>query len=353
MALLATLPAAAERIRLGTFNAELARDGPGLLLQDLEGGEDPQIAAVVAVVAAVDPDVLVLQSIDWDHGLVTLSALADAFGRAGSDYPYRLALRPNSGMATGRDLDGDGRLGGAGDAQGHGSFSGTDGMAILSRLPIAEAEVRDLSAMLWRDLPGNLIEADTLSPGAGDVQRLSTTGHWIVPLVTPSGGRLTLMTWHATPPVFDGAEDRNGRRNHDEAALWLRVLDGALGPSPVPPFVVIGNANLDPAAIDGRPEALRTLLARPDLNDPAPTSEGAAFAEGNSEGPGVPDPQDTVDWSDGERRAGNLRVSYVLPSTDLAILDSGVFWPAPDDPLAATVAQASRHRMVWTDIDLP
>lgn len=347
------LPVAAERLRLATFNTELSRDGPGLLLQDIEGGDDRQVAAVVAVVATIDPDILVLQSIDWDHGLVTLAALADALSIAGALYPYRLALRPNSGMATGLDLDGDGRLGGAGDAQGYGSFAGTDGMAILSRLPVAEAEVRNLSAMLWRDLPGNLIEPDTLAPGVSDVLRLSTTGHWIVPLITPSGERLTLMTWHATPPVFDGPEDRNGRRNHDETAVWLRVLDGELGAPPGPPFVVIGNANLDPDATDGRPEALRALLARPDLSDPVPVSDGAAFAEGNGEGPGVPDPADTVDWSDGPGRAGNLRVSYILPSADIQVLDAGVFWPPPDAALSATVAQASRHRLVWTDIELP
>ena len=38
---------------------------------------------------------------------------------------------------------------------------------------------------------------------------------------------LHLLAHHPTPPVFDGPEDRNGRRNHDEAALWTAWLDGA------------------------------------------------------------------------------------------------------------------------------
>ena len=35
------------------------------------------------------------------------------------------------------------------------------------------------------------------------------------------GGKVihTLVS-HPTPPVFDGPEDRNGTRNHDEIRLW-------------------------------------------------------------------------------------------------------------------------------------
>jgi hypothetical protein len=58
-------------------------------------------------------------------------------------------------MATGLDLDGDGRLGGAADAQGFGEFTGQGGMAILSRHPIGP--VTDHSAFLWRDLPGQIM----------------------------------------------------------------------------------------------------------------------------------------------------------------------------------------------------
>ena len=50
---------------------------------------------------------------------------------------------------------------------------------------------------------------------------------------------------------------------------------------------------------------------------------------------------------------GHRRVSYLLPSADLGIAASGVFWPSPDDPLAETAARASRHRPVWADIRLP
>ncbi|NCM98313.1 MAG: endonuclease/exonuclease/phosphatase family protein, partial [Rhodobacterales bacterium] len=42
-----------------------------------------------------------------------------------------------------------------------------------------------------------------------------------------------------------------------------------------------------------------------------------------------------------------------LPSRDLHVEASGVLWPPDTDPLAATLAAASRHRPVWVDVTLP
>ncbi|MFN7599368.1 MAG: endonuclease/exonuclease/phosphatase family protein, partial [Cereibacter sp.] len=142
-------PCLAETLRVATFHAELSRDGPGLLLRDILRS-DPQVEAAARVIAFADPDVLVLLGIDYDHGLVALGAFADRVAAAGSVYPHRFALRPNTGYATGLDMDGDGRLGGPRDAQGYGRFAGQGGMAVLSRLSIDPAGVRDLSGLLWR-----------------------------------------------------------------------------------------------------------------------------------------------------------------------------------------------------------
>ena len=94
---------------------------------------------------------------DHDHDLITLATLRDRIARDGPHYPHLFALRPNSGWPTGLDMDGDGRRGGPGDAQGYGAFSGQGGMALLSRFPIATEAARDWSALLWRDLPGALL----------------------------------------------------------------------------------------------------------------------------------------------------------------------------------------------------
>ena len=323
-------------------------------------GEDAQIAAVVAVIAKVAPDILLLQRFEYDHDLIALSAFADTLREAGIDYPYTFALPPNSGVATGLDMDGNGRLGEARDAQGYGDFAGQGGMALLSRYPIDDAGVRDFTTLLWRDFPGALLPtkdgAPFPSPEAQEVQRLSSVGHWDVPVVLPGGTRLRLLSWHGTTPVFDGEEDCNGRRNHDETAFWGAYIDGTLAePAPDASFIVLGDANLDPADGDGRGEAIRALLAHPLLHDPEPQSEGGVLAanQGGINARQRGDPAfDTADWPDTGGKPGNMRVDYVLPSRDLEVVASGVFWPA-SGPMAEVVATASRHRMVWVDIQLP
>ncbi|MEP1961476.1 endonuclease/exonuclease/phosphatase family protein [Tateyamaria sp.] len=318
-------------MRIATYNTELQRDGPGLFLRDLARGEDDQIAAVLAVVAAADADVLALQGMDYDLTGEALRLFAQSVG-----YPHFFALRPNTGMPTGLDMDGDGRRGGPRDAQGYGRFSGQGGMAVLSRFPIDANNVQDLSALLWVDVPGaTLPTVDSKAFPSVDAlaaQRLSNSGHWVVPIEAP-GGRFDLMTFHATPPVFDGPEDRNGKRNFDEIRLWSQVLAGEVGTPPPGPFVIAGDANLDPVDGEGIKAAITNLLTLPALQDTIP--QGAAGT-------------DTVDWQDPV--PGDLRVDYVLPSTHWRVVDSGVLWPAPDDPMARTVAMASRHRLVWVDL---
>ncbi|MFD1880826.1 endonuclease/exonuclease/phosphatase family protein [Paracoccus pacificus] len=346
LSLLLAAPAMADSIRIATFSPDLTRKGPGLLLSDLQEAKDPQIAAVVQVIAASRADVLLLTGIDWDYDGLALRALADRLEQAGAPYPYRYAGRPNTGMATEVDMDGDGRVVTPEDAQGFGFFSGQGGMAILSRLPLGT--VTDMSDTLWRDVPGNSMNGAGLSTAAAEIQRLSTTAHWDVPVNLPGGTALHLLAYAATPPVFDGPEDRNGRRNADESRFWLSYLDRLKGA----PFVILGDANLDPVDGEGRPDGIQSVLNDPRVQDPKPASPGGRAA--GAENPGQKgDPSlDTADWPDADG-PGNLRVDYVLPASTLRIKDAGVLWPAPPDPLAPVVTAASRHRLVWVDLNLP
>lgn len=337
-------PSAAETLRIATWNVGLDRTGPGLLVQDIARGEAPQIAAVVKVLVTLDADVVLLTAVDYDRGGVALGLLAEKLASAGAAYPHRFALRPNTGMQTGFDVDGNGRAGDPRDAQGFGLFSGQGGMAVLSRLPIDESGARDFSAFLWRDLPDALIP-DSPDHGLTATQRLATTGFWDVPVTTPSGP-LHLLAWHATPPVFDGPEDRNGRRNHDEAAFWRLFLEGALPmPPPAEPFVLLGDGNLDPADGDGLRDGIGALLSHPALQDPAPRG-----SHGRNEPAHLGDPAlDTVLYED----IGGLRLDYILPAAELQVTGAGVLWPPAGDPLAADLAAASRHFPVWVDVTLP
>ncbi len=344
-------PAAAETLRVATYNANLSRKGPGLLARDLIAGRDAQVRAVVQVIAKAHPDVLLVTELDWDAGNTALTAFQGLLAGAGAEMPYAFAFRPNTGLATGLDLDGDGRMNGARDAQGYGRFPGHRGMVILSRLPIRADEARDFSEMLWRDLPGVAFPTDDLPDTAAATLRLSTTGHWDVPVALADGSALHLLAWSATPPAFRPLK-ANIARNHDEAAFWTAYLDGRLpSAAPTARFVILGDANTDVADGSGDPAAMRALLSDPRLTDPAPESAGGAAAAlpGKAGDPA----QDTTDWAQNRNVKDNLRVDYVLPSADLKVTGSGVFWPAPDDPFAATVAAASPHRLVWVDLEIP
>ena len=335
----------AETLRLALWNIGLERQGPGLLLQDLTSDRDPSIQAAVTVLVALDADILVLTGMDYDPGLHALRALAARLAAEGRPYPHLHAPRPNSGMPSGTDIDADGLPNEAEDAQGWGPFPGAGGTAILSRLPLLTDRAADYTGFLWRDLPGTLLPPET-PPDLAAIQRLSSHSHLSLPVGLPQGETLTLLIWHATPPVFDGPEDRNGRRNHDEAAFWLHLIDGRLPyPSPAPPFVLMGDANLDPLDGDGRAGAISALLAHPRLQDPAPMG-----SHGRSEPDHRGDPAlDTVLY----RRLGGLRLDYILPSREIDLKAAGVLWPDQTDPLHAPLTAASRHFPVWIDISIP
>ena len=182
--------ASAGTLRVATFNTDLERDGPGLLLRDILRGEDAQVAAVVRVIARAAPDIIALQGVDHDHDGLALAALQARLQDAGWPMPHAFARRPNTGLPTGLDMDGDGRLGAPRDAQGYGRFEGQAGMAILSRHAILADRARDFGDLLWRDLPGALLPRKDgrafPSEAAQAVQRLSSVGHWVVP-VRPAG----------------------------------------------------------------------------------------------------------------------------------------------------------------------
>ena len=334
-----TGPALADSLRIATYNADLSAQGPGLALQALQRESDPSQLAAAQVLATLDADVVLLTGIDYDLRGQTLAAFAAKI--AGKPYPFLLPLRPNTGVATGLDLDNNGRFGEPRDAMAYGRFAGQGGMAVLSRYPIDTANLRDFSGFLWHDLPQNLAPADTPV-----TQMLSTSGHYEVPILLPDGHSIRLLAYYATPPVFDGPEDRNGRRNHDETAFWLQLLEGTLAFAPPQvPFVLLGQSNLDPVDGEGLRDAITALLASDKLQDPEPVGIGFE-AEPQQSG----DPALDTAFYDG---IGGLRVEVVLPSADVSVTSAGVLRPPASDPLAESLALASRHWPVWVDITPP
>ncbi len=329
----------------------LSRKGPGLLLRDIRKGDDPAIAAILEDIARIRPDILLLTGFDWDRGSLALTALAGQLRARGLDYPWRLALSRNAGRPSGRDMDGDGRANGPGDALGFGAFPGAGGMALLSRLPIVTDGIRDFSGFPWSALPGARAPPERGLP-------LSSSGHFVVPVRQGNGRPLYLLLSDPTPPVF-GRGDRNLRRNADEIRFWSLFLDGALpGVAPLPEgsdFVLMGDLDADPNDGRGAGPAIRALLGHPRLQDPRPASRGAMRAARRQGGANLrqrgPPELDTADWDDGPAGPGNLRVDYVLPAAHLPVAGAGVLWPEEADSARRQLRLGLRHHLVWVDLE--
>lgn len=355
--------AAAEELRVMSFNTGLSRNAPGALLTAIER-EAADVLNVAAIIGHLAPDILLLQEFDYDPEGRALAAFRALLQQKGLDYPYHFAAAPNAGYPSDQDLDGDGLLGGAADARGFGRYPGHYGMAVLSRHPFGP--VRSFRAFAWADLPGaRLPDLPVWHSAAAQSLPLSSKSHWDL-AVEIAGARLHLLLSHPTPPVFDGPEDRNGRRNADEIRFWTLYLSGTAlrddagqsAPAPKAPVLLMGDLNLDPEDGEGDHGAIRALLAHPRLQDPPLTSLGGALASAAQGGANLAhkgDPaRDTADWRD-HPGPGNLRVDYLLPDKRLRVRAGGVFWPAPDAPEAEWIRgrDGSDHRPVWVDLNWP
>ena len=358
LAACADAPPPERTVRVATFNIfELGehklddRDAAGVL-------RDSQVVAAAEIIRELRPDVLLLNEIDAppdDPARVARRFAREvlATGPNAIDYPFVYAAHTNTGELSGFDLNRDGVVATAADlgmqahgddSWGFGTYPGQYGMAVLSRHPIDTAAVRTFRLFLWRDLPGAHMPDGWFAPEVLPLVRLSSKSHWDVPVLM-QGDTLHLLASHPTPPVFDGNEDRNGRRNFDEIGFWARYLEGHpalrddLGTSGGlrrgAAFVIAGDLNASPDATeswyDGQP-AIAQLLRSPHVQAPA--------------------------GHDGRPTAsflGGTRVDYVLPAAWLQVKDAGVVWPdSLQDPAGASRAhRASDHRLVWVDLALP
>ncbi|MGA6162322.1 endonuclease/exonuclease/phosphatase family protein [Amycolatopsis magusensis] len=379
----ATTPAVAtsatSNVRFATFNASLNRAQAGQLAADLSTPDNAQAREAAEVIQRNRPDVLLVNEFDY----VPDNAAANLFrqnylgvgqnGAAPIDYPYAFTAPVNTGVSTGFDLDRNGQVGGGNDAHGFGVFEGQYGMLVLSKYPIDTAAARTFQQFRWADMPGALLpddpatpaKADWYSPEILDVLRLSSKSHWDLPIQV-GGSDVHFLVSHPTPPVFDGPEDRNGTKNHDEVRLWAdyvtpgkgeyiyddRGRRGGLGARDR--FVVAGDNNADQYDGDGIDGGIERLLRAPRVIDPHPGSLGGAAAAREQGGANTthqgPAFFDTGDFAD--NTPGNLRVDYVLPSHGLIPWRAEVFWPLPGSPLAR-LNDVSDHHLVRVDVLVP
>ncbi|GAB3506242.1 endonuclease/exonuclease/phosphatase family protein [Amycolatopsis cihanbeyliensis] len=372
-------PGRLEPVRFATFNASLSRAAAGQLVADLSTTGDARAREVAEVIQRSRPDVLLINEFDYVPGNRAADLFRDNYlerGQNGAEpihYPYAFGAPSNTGLPTGFDLNRDGRTGTADDAQGFGFFPGQYGMLVLSKYPIDTGAVRTFQEFRWKDMPGAILPddpatpapADWYSPEILDVLRLPSKSHWDLPIRL---GRASVhfLVSHPTPPTFDGTEDRNGTRNHDEIRFWADyvtpgrggyIYDDAGGRGGLHPgarFVIAGDNNSDPHDGDSVPGAIDQLLNARRVIDTRPGSLGGYLAAreqgGANQNHKTPSFLDTADFNDDA--PGNLRVDYVLPSRGLLPVGDGVFWPTSRSPLAR-LNGASDHHLVHVDVIAP
>ncbi len=376
----------ATDVRFATFNASLNRGSAGALAAELAVPGSAQPDVIAEIIQRTRPDVLLVNEFDYDAGNVALDGFHDNYlmvphGTADAiEYPFRYAAPSNTGVFSGFDLDNSGAAGDfvPNDSFGFGFFPGQFGMAVYSTYPIDFDNVRTFQNFLWEDMPGALlpVEPDGTPWYSDDelgVFRLSSKSHWDVPIEI-NNGTVHFLVSHPTPPVFDGPEDRNGTRNHDEIRFWADYIhpgrsgyiyddDGHTGGLPADAlFVVAGDQNSDPFDGDSIPGSIQQLLDSPKVNTTVtPSSEGGpeqALLQGDNNLSHLSDPAyDTADFGEAIFGGpGNIRVDYVLPRKNMKISDAGVFWPLSTDPLFSLVGTfpfpSSDHKLVWVDLSL-
>ncbi len=370
-------------VRVATFNLEDVRP------EHVATRDDPRLKRLALVIQALRPDIILLNEIAPEQ--------ADGAARARPERTARLfaeryigdvqdeRIRPvfynafatasNTGVHSGLDLDRNGAIDAkpgsrdyGGDSLGYGEFPGHYGMALLLRegFTVAFHEIRTFGKFLWKDMPGAILPSVSedrpdrgwYTPEMLAVLPLSSKNHWDFPARLPSGAVVHLLCSHPTPPVFDGPEDRNGRRNHDEIRLWADYIGGAPyvkddrgkagGLDPAAHFVILGDLNADPAKGDSRDNPIANLLFK------SARVSGEFTPRSVIETPRL-EPTDTA--------AFGLRVDYVLPSRSLKVLGGGVLRGPEDVPALPDGAPApalprferfpSDHFPVWLDIEVP
>lgn len=332
------------------------------LIDELASGENQQIKNIAEIIQLTQPDIILLNEFDY---VADQAKGVDAFltnylaksqnGADAIEYPYVYLAPVNTGVKVPEQASTK-RL----SHFGFGRYPGQYGMVLLSKYPIDMDKARTFQNFLWQDMPNHLMPleqdgTDWFPDKSKQIMRLSSKSHWDLP-VDVCGTEVHILASHPTPPVFDGEEDRNGRRNFDEIRFWSDYIKAdpssyhyddsgkTGGIVPDAKFVILGDLNASNVDGDAFPGAIDNLLKHPLVNDyPAPTSAGGKENKPENK------------YSAHHTAGWGMRADYVLPSRNIEVTTSGVFWPEDSNKMSRLVKDrksSSDHRLVWVEMNL-
>ncbi|MGB3726495.1 MAG: endonuclease/exonuclease/phosphatase family protein [Glaciecola sp.] len=375
-----------------------------------------QIRNVAAIIQAVRPDVLLLNEFNNDgtgedytaltgfqtHYLSHAQSLNSVDGRKLQQpivFPFVQNYATNTGLSSGIDLNNTGYSeSDPNDAYGFGFYHGHYAFALMSKYKIDTNNTRTFQTFKRKDLPEAVMPTINVCDGkrplpqnmkCGDAWfneqqwanlRLSSKNHVDAPIVIPTkNGDKTIHAFlsHPTPPGFDTFTDNNKYRNSEENAFWLHYISssdaathlyddhGQKGGFAGASFVIMGDLNADAqirTGLDPRFNGIARLMSSPLVNQSVaqatgkhvPTSTGATQAP-------LRRPHT---FAQTRTSTFGSRADYSVPSANLSVIDSGVFWLAEaeagrllfNDPRIGKRGSdkevSSDHRLVWVTIAL-
>ncbi len=380
----------AATLRVATFNIWDVRTG------DLKRSDQPRVRAIAETIQRLRPNVILLNEIAYDQPGAPGVAAGDVPGQNARRFVENYLAKPqaeglapieyqvfmaavNTGQPSGFDLDNDGEVvtsfplpapanadGTPGeqsergraygnDCWGFGTFPGQYGMALLvdKRLKIQTEDIRTFRLYPWEYMPGALLPTNEQDEPWYDKEelsfmRLSSKSHWDVPIKLGNGSVVHMLCSHPTPPAFDGPENRNKKRNHDEIRFWRDYIAGAsaivddegkpAGLRDGSLFVILGDLNADSKEGTGIANPITDLLL-------ANRRIGKTDSPVANPPPGTNEDLDATDTATFGKQA-----DYVIPSAEIEILRSGIWRHSPSN---WPHGFPSDHFPVWMELEVP
>ena len=370
-----------------------------------------QIRNVAAIIQKVRPDVLLLNEFNNDgtgedkralagfqkNYLAVAQSLNSVDGEAWLQpifYPFAESYATNTGLASGLNLAHSGASSAQpNNAYGFGYYHGHYAFALLSKFEIDTQNTRTFQSFKRKDLPhatrpvvnvctpqkplpANVACGDDwFSEAAWQQLRLSSKNHVDAPILIPTvtgTQAIHVLLSHPTPPAFDSFSDNNKYRNSEENAFWQYYIQGE--PSLYDDagkgggfrgeyFMLMGDLNADAhfyAGADKRFAGLRRLMEDERVHQGV-SQAGGAYAPSATGALQEPNPGQHP-FPQTRTSTFGARADYCVPSANLSVLATGVYWPAKEEAGRLLVNDArigergrdkevsSDHRLVWATI---
>lgn len=372
-----------------------------------------QIRNIAAIIQIVRPDVLLLNEFNNDGygenyqalkgfqaNYLSVSQNLDSVDGGEKltpiSYPYVANYATNTGLPAEMDLANDGYSAtDPNDAYGFGFYHGHYAFALMSKYEIDTANTRTFQTFKRKDLPQTINPTINVCDGSRQIPesmqcgdnwfsddewqaiRLSSKNHVDAPILIPGVDDdkvINALLAHPTPPGFDTVTDNNKYRNSAENQFWRYYIDGyagiyddngQFGGFSGNSFVIMGDLNADTVwgrTTDSRFNGIQQLLNQPYIHpdvirvegDFLPTSTGATEEPNRRDHPFPPMRTATF----------GSKADYAVPSADLTVVETGVYWPAEGEPGRLLMNDtrigkrgtdkevSSDHRLVWVTIAL-